>query len=48
MWVKLKVIFSYYDIDDNEGNNNKREGLWIVEELDVVYGGLCFIFLVVF
>lgn len=41
MRVKLKATSSYHDTDDNEGNNNKREGPWIVEELDVVYGGLC-------
>ena len=41
MRVKLKATLSYQEIDDNEVNNNKKEGPWIVEELGVVYGGLC-------
>ena len=41
MRVKLKATLRCHDIDDNKVNNNKREGPWIVEELGVVYGGLC-------
>ena len=41
MRVKLKATLRCHDIDGNKVNNNKREGPWIVEELGVVYGGLC-------